>query len=263
MKYTLDLNMCRDEQLKILLNQDNEIIITDDFLVEIFKAENPLSMFLKNTSIIKQFPNKIYVTYDRGQLVRMELTKMSPLNINDLIDLESTSSFRNWLLNENEFHKIIPHAKMEAKKRIDHQKNFVDNHLLKTTQKLRKLLKSDNSRHQYTSDRAKLLHDIRETSITAMEKFFESNNITNIESFKLSNSIIYAQTYILIWRVSHWALKNGIDSISPKKLINDGFDIKYILISTFFDDLLTKEIWLKECRLDTINSLATSPVGSC
>lgn len=255
MRYTLDMNMCRDNQLKILLEKKNGIIIIDDFIVEIFKANNPITMFLKNTKIIKNFPDQIFITHDRGPLVKMEIEKGLPLDADDIIDLDSTTAFRKWLIVENEFNKIVPQAQIEAKNRIDHQKKFVDEYLYNSVRNLIDLFKTENTRKQYLLDKTKLLHHIKEVSTFVMGEFLKDNNIINIDSFKITNSIIYSQNYALLWRIANWSLKNGINSISLDKLSNDGFDIKYVLISSFFDDLLTKEKWLKECRMDIINSV--------
>lgn len=255
MKYVLDVNMCRNIQLAKLLKENNEIVITSDFLVEVFKSDDSKSMFIKNTRIIKEHPNQIFVTYDKGELVRLEISKKTPLIPDEIIDLNSTNNFRNWLMNENELDKILQLGYLEAKKQVKYQKDFMNEYMYGSTKKLQALLKVENTRKQYLADKAKLLDDIKETSLTVMEGFLRNNNIIDVEDFKRVNSIIYSQNYVLLWRIANWSLLNGIESVGLDKLTHDGFDIKYVFISTFFDDLLTKEHWLRECRLDLINSI--------
>ena len=255
MKYVLDVNMCRNNQLVNLLKEKNEILITSDFLVEVFKANNPKFMFVNNTRIIKEYPSQIFVTHDRGELVRLEISKKSPLIPDEIIDLNSTNNFRNWLINENEIDLILQLVYLEAKRQVEYQKDFMNTYMYQATKKLQDLLKFENTRKQYLTDNAKLLNDIKEVSITVMEGFLEKKNIINVENFKRVNSVIYSQNYVLLWRIAKWSLLNGIESVSLDKLTHDGFDIKYIFISSFFDGLLTKETWLKECRFDLINSI--------
>lgn len=255
MKYVLDVNMCRDNQLALILQEDNEVLITSDFLVEVFKADNPKFIFVSNTKIIKGHPQQIFVTYDRGELVRLELAKGKPLKSKEIIDENSTIKFRNWLVNENELDKILQLAHLEAKKRFEYQKDFINDFIYNATKKLQASLKVEKTRKQYLADKRKLLDDIKEVSLTVMEGFLEKNNIYDVDSFKRVNSIIYSQNYVLLWRIANWSLLNGIESVALDKLTHDGFDIKYAFISAFFDDLLTNEAWLKECRLDLINSI--------
>lgn len=255
MKYVLDVNMCRDNQLAKLLKENNEILITSDFLVEIFKSDDPKSMYVNNTRIIKEYPNQIFVVYDRGELVRLEISKKTPLMSNEIIDLNSTKEFRKWLTNEGELDRILHLAHLEAKERVEYQRDFINEYMHHPTKKLQAMLKVENTRKEYLADKKKLLKDIREVSLTVTEEVLKQNNIMGIESFYRLNSIIYSQNYVLIWRIANWSLLNGIESVGFDKLTHDGFDIKYIFVSTFFDDLLTKESWLKECRLDLINSI--------
>ena len=61
MKYVLDVNMCRNNQLVNLLKEKNEILITSDFLVEVFKANNPKSLsFIFILSSLYDIPRQIF-----------------------------------------------------------------------------------------------------------------------------------------------------------------------------------------------------------
>lgn len=255
MKYVLDLNMCRENQLKVLLDSGNDVMIPDDFLVEIFKANNPRVMFLRNIVIIKNYPAQIYICQDRGPLARKEIEKGLPLYADEIIDFDSTAIFRQWMIDYSEFNKVFPRAKNEAPSRIEYQKKFVKTYLRGSVKELKAMLKRDSTRTEYIKNRSKLLNDIRDVSIQVMEKYLEAHSITNIECFRRTNSIIYAQTYILLWRIAHWALINGIETTNDDRLANDGFDLKYVLISTFYDGILTHEEWLKECRENCIRSI--------
>lgn len=248
--------MCRNDELEALLDSNNEIIVVNDFIVEGFKSVDPIGTFITNTAIIRNYPDQIHLSHDRGPLVRKEIEKSSPLSPEEIIDSEYTTTFRRWLTDSDEFQRELPLAKIEAKTRLEHQQLFVEEYMRTPSIELSKMLKNKEKRKEYSRNHDKLLHDIKDVTINVMGQFLTKSNINNQDCFSSSMSIIYANMYTLFWRISHWTLKNGPITTEKEKLANDGFDLKYILISTFFNDILTNEKWLKECREDCVSSLA-------
>lgn len=256
MKYVLDVNMCREPELKALLDSNNEIIVVNDFIVEVFKSKDPMDIFIRNTKIIKDYPDQIHISHDRGPLVRKEIKKCSPLSPEEIIDSESTTIFRRWLTESNEFKKVLPQAKIEAETRLKHQEIFVEEYLRTPSMELSKKLKIEKTRREYFTNNAKLLDDIKEVTVNVVSQFLTKHNVNNQGCFSSSMSIIYAQMYTLLWRISDWSIKNGINTVPIDKLAHEGFDLKYVLVSTFLDGIVTEEEWLKKCREDCVRSLA-------
>lgn len=255
MKYVLDVNMCREPELKALLDSNNEIVVVNDFIVEIFKSKDPMNFFIRNTKIIKDYPDQIHISHDRGPLVRKEIKKCSPLNPEEIIDSESTTIFRRWLTESNEFNKLLPRAKIEAENRLECQKLFVEDYLRIPSMELSEKLKIEKMWKEYSTNNAKLLDDIKDVSINVMGQFLTKYNVNNQDCFRGAISIIYADTYTRLWRIADWSLNHGIKNVPIDKLANDGFDLKYVLTSAFFNEILTKEKWLKKCREDCVRSL--------
>jgi hypothetical protein len=107
---------------------------------------------------------------------------------------------------------------------------------------------------EYRSNNELLEKHVFEVAMSALEfsvkdKFVKS---FTIDKFKSKKSLSYFQNYILLWRVLYWVLNKGYQNAT--KLDNDNFNLKYVLSSCFFDGLLTKEKWLKDCRSSALSS---------
>jgi hypothetical protein len=251
MRFVLDLNMSRDEKLIDILKDGHNIILIDDFFVELFKSNDPVKTFELNTKILQKYSSQIYYCHDIGILFRLEKIGR-PLKKHQLIDMKTTSIIRKLILMPDIFQSQIEKFKIEASKRISEQENFIQEYLRKTTQQLSALLKSTASRNAYIVDKEKRLCDIMGTTFLVMERYLIDNK--NKKLFWEKPSVIFNYTYILLWRIVDWALKNGITDKPINKLTNDGFDLRYIMYSSYFDDVLTKESWLSECRSDCMLS---------
>lgn len=259
MRYVLDQNMSQDPRLDKLLKVGNEIILTDDYFVEPFKHHSPKTMFSYNLKILREYSNQILVTYDRGDLIRKELSNFIPIKTNDLIDERSTIFIRNLLkCKEKQFINDLNLWKKEANDRIKYHTNFLEKHIRKLAQTTSDLLKSKNEIMVYKTDKDKRLNDIKETSFEVLKQMLNDHcsdrNILNI--FKKDLSINYSHIFIHLWRVVDWAIKDGFQN-ATKSIKGDSFDMKYILISSFFDDILTQEIWMKTCREDLLKIFYT------
>jgi hypothetical protein len=253
MVYIVDINMSRSDELKTILEKSHTVVLTDDFFVESLKGTDPKKMFHSNTRLFADHINSLYVSFDRGPLYRQELINGKPLSKEEIIDYSSTAIIKDIILDINKYDCVSKHFITEAKNRVAYQKAFTEKYLLNASGFLKKIFANTNCRKEYNSNRSQLLSEIKETTLQVVEMILKEANI-NSEPFMSSNSVIYANTYILLWRVVHWTLKNGIENVHLDKLAHDGFDLKYVLVSSFFDGILTEEEWLKQCRMDLLNS---------
>lgn len=248
MKYVLDLNVSRNrkDDLKQFLEEGNEVIIIDDFVVETFKSNNPYGTLVENFKILKQFPQSVFVSYTRGELFRSELKSGHPVDIDEIISDEDTKTVRYLLsLNETQLEEELCSHKQKADRLINDNNDFSETHIRGLAVKAGKLdMKS------YKNDTEKIQADIASVSLDVTRKLLENQceQAFDFEEFKKRKSEIFMGTYAHVWKVAKWGMDRGYEQASKEKIANDGFDLKYVSLSCFFDGILTNEKWLKECR---------------
>jgi hypothetical protein len=249
MRYILDQNMARDNEIDEYLRNKNEIILINDFIIEPFKSLNYETILTNNLAIIKKYPQQIFVTFERGVLLRREWNTKYPIKINNIIDFEASELFRNILKNNISYNNII---KQMAWKRIDEQEDFVEAFIRSTVIKFSKKL--EKMVHIYKNDKGKMINDIKETVFELLDFTFKEKGIMNynVGIFRENISINFCQSFILVWRIIDWIIKRGAQD-AKKAIRGDGFDIKYVVYACFFDGIFTREKWMKESREDLLN----------
>lgn len=251
MQYVLDQNMSRDPKLSQYLRDGHQIILIDDFFVEIFKADFPIPIFQRNVEILKEHPSSIFYGKSRGDLVRQEILKKAPLSATDLLCEENTQKIRTLIsLDSQQLELNLQSFKSESNKRVSESDVFSEEFIRGLSGRADLL-----DIKKYKHDDELLEFHIFEVAISALglslkDKYGESFSIKN---FKSKKSVSYFQNYILLWRVLNWALNKGYEN--AKKLPHDNFDLKYVLSSCFFDGLLTKEKWMNNCRDSALSSI--------
>jgi hypothetical protein len=251
MRYILDQNMARDKELDEFLGNGNEIVLLNDFIVEPFKSLNYEIVLKKNFEILKNYPTKIFVAYERGVLLQKELATGHPIKKDDIIDLETSKIFRDHFLNNvsyNDFSKSI------AKKRINEQENFVEIYIRDLSVQLAKELRQEDAIKIYKNDKNKRMNDIKETVFKLLRLVFNVKTTMNYnhEYFEKNISMTFCQPFVHVWRVIDWSLKNGAEN-AREAIRGDGFDIEYVVYSCFCDGIFTYEKWMKESREDLMN----------
>lgn len=247
MRYIIDMNYNRTPALEQLLQDGHDAILPDDWLIEICKANTPVHMLTKNTSSLRQYPDQIFILKSRGDLFREDQTRSGQLSADDLIDFESTQTFRRWLSTLDELDELNNLLTKHSQPRIDSQKDFVDAFLINSVEKLKRSFQNKpNEKKQYSDCATKIQH-LKDISLEI--------HINTKGDIPAKNSLTYALIFILSWRALKWALDGGIEGkVKKGNITNDGYDINYTLFSIFFDGLKTKEKWLIECREDLIAS---------
>lgn len=250
----LDQNRARSPKLDCFLNQGNKIVLTDDFLLEPMKSSNVGYTVDLNLEILRKYPDQILVTFDRGELIRKEFSQGSPLISAQLISAERTEIIKDLLkLDKSSFGVKIENLEYEAADRLAYQDNFLDQYIKNIAIETSTLMQNNNETKEYRENKSKKLEDIKKVSFEILELTLkEKSKKYHIDSFINNNSIIFSQIFIHLWRIVDWAIKGGAKN-ARKGIKGDAFDIKYVLISCFFDGILTKETWLDDCRSDTLS----------
>lgn len=160
MRYVIDMNYCKtSSDLEQLLQDGHEAILPDDWLIEICKADTPVHRFTKNTSALRQYPDQIFVLKSRGDIFREDKTRSGQLSADDLIDFESTQTFRRWLSTLNELDELNHLFKKHSQPRINNQIDFVDAFLINPVEKLKRSFQSQpREKKQYNDRSTKIEH---------------------------------------------------------------------------------------------------------
>lgn len=255
MKLVVDQNYLVNPKLSELLKGGHEIILTDDFFIEQFKSSNAEKYFKRNLKKLLDFPEQISVSVDRTSLLGKELSERRPLRRDDIIDEEGTMFVRQLLSDKKRLSSIdYEEWEHQAKKRLrqfSHRPEFFSDLAGKLTQ----LMKKENTKAVYKIDSQKRKNDIKETVFLILEQYLRNKGIEEADRklFRQRISINFAQTYSHLWRVVDWSIRGGFQN-AKKAIKGDGFDIKYIQISSFFDCLLTNEKWMKKCRKELLGA---------
>jgi hypothetical protein len=250
MRYILDQNMARDKELDEFLGNGNEIVLLNDFIVEPFKSLNYEIVLNKNLEILRNYPQKIFVAYERGVLLQKEWTTGHPIKKDDIIDFEESEIFRDYLKNNTSNN----HLKKIAEKRINEQENFTDDFIRNPSVQLAKELRQKDAMKIYKNDKNKKINDIKEIVFKLLEFIFKEKTIMNYnhEYFEKNISMNFCQPFVHAWRITDWSLKNGAEN-AREAIRGDGFDIEYVVYSCFCDGIFTYEKWMKESREDLMN----------
>lgn len=247
MKFILDLNRAqRGDELQSHLASGNDVIIIDDFVVESFKNADPYYSLFMNFSTLREFPQSVFYSRKRGELFTVELQSGRPVRTDEIIDDENTKTLRSLLpLSRGQLERKLSLHSQEAMRLIDFNDEISEQFILELVKKHKEL-----DIKKYRKDPRLLQAHIAETSLMLTEQCLEEKceKEFDIEEFRKRPSAIFLFYYSLLWKNAKWLIDRGFEEAPIKKICNDGFDLKYVETSCFFDGLLTGEKWLKECR---------------
>jgi hypothetical protein len=260
MKKILDQNMAgrKRSELNEYLSDGNEIIIIDEFMLELCKCSRLEINLKRQLEILKKFPEQVLVTHARGIIINKEIVKARPLEQNDLISSDSTKIFRQILaLNDYQIPDFTNDLLVVAEPLLKDKVDFLEEHLRPVIIKAEKLIsKKSGQKKEYETYTDKKLRDIHEVSAEVLTMFLSQRGLSNeqLNHFKNCKSFILSFIFTHLWRVVDWAVKGGARN-SRKKINGDSFDLTYVLISCFFDGILTGEKWLEQCRKETLKTI--------
>lgn len=244
MRKVLDVNMSRDDELRDFLEEGNQVVLLDEFVVECFKSGRPYQMLYRNLEILRQHPQLVVVPYSRGELVRRELESGLPTPSEEVVCHEYTETLRHLLsLNEEQLKDELVEHEPKAQGLIEDNNEFSEDYIRCLAAKAGQL-----DMREYHHDKEKLQADIAWVVIDVVKALLERDckNRYEIDDFIQNKSMLFIVTYAHLWKVVQWRLNHGYQQ--SKKIPNDGFDLKYTALSCYFDGILTSEKWLSECR---------------
>lgn len=255
MHFVLDLNYARSEELELFLQNGNNVILTDDFLLEPFRSSEVSRILLNNIQILRKYSEQYHISYSIRELIDKETNLKHPLTQIQLINPDSTSEIRSLLAQpDHMIQKRINDIQPKATRKINLATEFTENYIRDMASYTQKKMKKEQPLFSYSNNYVTLLADI---SYAAHQMTFNNmktrgglNNYPSIFHTQLSISFAFSFSYI--WRIIDWAIKDGFQNAN-NSIKGDVFDIGYLAISSLSDGILTKDKWINKCRDELIS----------
>ncbi len=256
MKLVIDQNSLRSSGLRSFLesSDENTAVITDMAMFEMLKGGDPVYVAKQSTGVLSDFPKQVVSTYATGELMRQELSE--GVAIESLIDSDTTSRMQLLLSQINDFNNgrrssfplnrtdILEARSTALSQRLNHSSN--KSNLDGGVDVLRTHLSPE------------LQKDIRAERLTKgvysfayQTGFLAFRDAVEAEGFNLSDEELQAlyldncftSRYSIIYTLSNmtWFAQGGAESMPSEKVTNDLHDIDYLLISSYFDGIMSKE----------------------
>ena len=257
MRFVLDQNLARSDALKARLEAGHEIIFTDDFFVEAFKSASPQQTLNTNLRILREYPWQILATEEQDVLLKLELEQGAPIRTEQLISIEGTQKIRDMLsVNEATLAQIVHNSRADAERRIANRTEYTERLVRDIAKHALALMKRDNALQEYGNNHTKRISDIADVAFQIikmkLDAVYPSDNI--FSNFENSHSLMFAEVFSFTWRSVDWAINGGFQA-ADKAIKGDGFDLRYVNFSSFFDGILSLEPWLTKCRTEMLSAL--------
>jgi hypothetical protein len=261
MKYSvIDQNFFRKDELRVRLENagnDELFVVTDEALIEMLKSPQWQSTAKHSLKFLAEHPAKVVKTSSLDKLLNKELKSKTP--IATVLCSEGEKSFRELIV---ELGKGVSGPAVEyAKKNLppavsnlsQNQLNHVENQkaLLSVTKAIRPLVKSkafkslaDHEKESVRNGVAKVL------AAEAVIPILQEHGFSEVESDAFLSSLpcILRLNIGLYLKAFKWAENGGLESLPIEKFTNEIMDMRYAVISTYCDAILTEEKSVSDLR---------------
>ena len=268
MIYVLDQNYFRSPELALLIESDPtaQFVIPDVAFIEMCKSDKWQDVLRMSLSTLSKCPGRVYHSLNVGEALKKELSTRRSID-GHLLPIQFRA-FTRTILNDVAKETSEAGISLLSKRMGEVQIEIRDNELnhswneesLKTRTKIMKdaigadVLRLLRNGLENDSERLALIQrvavDLLKTHLT--NEGWSENAIRNF----IKSKPLTLRFYVLSVRHAiEWAKKNGLDSMAAAKITNDMLDQEYILISSFFDGILSKEVEVNRAHEDLANIL--------
>ena len=253
--WVIDQGFFRNQNLlsRIKSSSNNEFfIVTEDALIEMFKSKDWKYISKLSLSIIKDYKEKILVSFPIGVLREKEVASNQACR--SFIDLESTKLFRDLLdeyqrgiegkmvriMQEN----ISQTQSYKSSKVLDHERNknlylsIVSQFQDQMGPTLRKELRKNRVQFEI----------IYQIILEGVDECFrypdgEFNILTNdeLQNFIISKPVYFFLYAALLYEAFYWQKKLGLEQMKPEKITNYILDTNYMVIAMYAKGILSTD----------------------
>ena len=263
MFHVLDQNYFRSDELQELIASDPEsqFVVPDVALLEMCKGPNWEYALRKSLSHLSACPGRVFHSRSVGESLTWELKERRSIE-GHLLPIEFRKLIRLILIDvdaeTSEAGIALLSSKMGStqeeiqENELDHARNEES---LKTRTNIMKSALGTTALKAFkngTVDETTRLAIIRQVAVDLLRTHLKNEGWSDnaIKNFLKQRPLTYRFFALSVRHAVEWAKNNGLDSMSPEKITNDILDQEYVLIGSFFDRLLSKEVAVQRADAD-------------
>jgi hypothetical protein len=253
--YALDQNYFRSDELKQVIADDPtaKFVILDIAFLEMTKGEEWRKIMQRSLATLARKPGRVLGAISVAEAMRHESEKLEHATLN-MVCKEHTRFFRA-LVTELAANDLDGPTVTQIAARIStvkddlsrdelhHEKNL--NRLQETTLAVKRLLSPEGLKllkSPACTDVERLSVVYFVASVIAQEHLVkEGYSTSRIKKFLKGNPLFFRYHLALVRHSMEWAIKGGIENLTPEKATNDVIDQEYVVAGSFFDGLLSHE----------------------
>lgn len=259
----VDQNFLRKSDLKALADTypNCRFILPDVALIEMCKSPQWEDTLSKSLRILSAYPHRIRVSISVGEAINTEITTKKSIEgrllPKDFIPVftelfSALSSERTSQTLALIAQKITSIQANLAHSELNHQQNKQGLEVLIEATKSLVTPEEIKSLRNGSMSREGKLNLISERAPLVLEDFFRQADFATDKArvFLKTKPMTLRFVYLKLWSCLDWIAKGGFEGLLPERATNELMDHDYILISTFFDGILSKETRVNEAYQD-------------
>lgn len=263
MIYVLDQNYLRAEELGNLIAAEphSKFVIPDIALLEMCKGDKWKETILRSFAILSTCPGRVFHSIPIGEGLNYELKHGDSIE-GKLLPRDFRGFTRAILANvaaggagnaiDMIRAKILDAQRDIQQAELNHPNN--QQSLLQRVGIIESALAGEPLRtlRSGQASREDRLALIRNVSLDLCSTFLQSHGLSRNKARVLlkRKPLVLRFFYVSVRHCVDWAARSGILSMAPERISNDILDQDYVLVGSFFDRLLSKEIRVQEADAD-------------
>ena len=254
MDLVVDQNCFRAPELQshLAASPDNRAVVTDMAVFEMLKGKDPMLTAEKSLTILSDYPDQVRCTAGTGDLMRMELTQKT--SVVSPLDDELTKRMQVLLREIARFLKgerksfpldeahITRERAIALLQRSDH--DFHKGTLNGGVDVLRKRITPELQKQIRSGSLTKEVYEFAyQTGYIAFKNSVSKFDLSeeDIKRLYLDYCLTARNTIVYILSCMRWFEVGGAESMAAADITNDLHDVDYVVISSYFDGILSKE----------------------
>jgi hypothetical protein len=255
MEYVIDQNYFRAPELRNYLSdsRQNIAILTDTAIFEMLKGSDPVLTASESLTILSDFPDQVCCTSGSGNLMRSELQQhkaiITPLDTNYTKTVRAfLHAIADYLRKGRVGEFPIAQAKLRneidtaIKQRSDHSHNkkAIVNPLQVLRTNVTPELQKKIRKGELSDDVYKFVY---QAGFISFQYAIKNSSISNNIAEQMYLNYCFLSRYIIVYILSslRWFELGGAEGLAPEKATNDMLDIDYLVMSSYFDGIFSRE----------------------
>ncbi|GHU38073.1 hypothetical protein AGMMS50256_36850 [Betaproteobacteria bacterium] len=263
MIYVLDQNYLRADELGdlILAEPHSKFVIPDIALLEMCKGDKWKETILRSFAILSAYPDRVFHSLSIGEGLNYELEHGRSIE-GKLLPRDFRGFTRTILANvaaggTGDAIDMIRGKILDAQRDIQMAElNHLNNQqsLLQRVGIIESALAGEPLKVLRSGkvSRGDRLAIIRNVSLDLCSTLLQSHGLSKnkVRVLLKQRPLVLRFFYVSVRHCVDWAARGGVLTMDPERITNDILDQDYVLVGSFFDRLLSKEVRVQEAYAD-------------